>query len=453
MLRSFSFFIFTVLLFAFPGLYSQCNPAIPSNAIVISSTQTIGFGGAQLWICSGDSLTTNGGSQTVFLETAAYVAGGGGSNTIYCPAGAKVNMSSGSNIIYYVNPGDILSAGGGPTLNLCTGISYDYTNAPAVGCPKTTCATFDTMTVAACDSFVSPSGKSTWIQSGTYADTLTNVQNCDSFITVMLLVTASPSAAIAYPPASFCAEAPPAFVVLTGDSGGIFSSSAGLILDSLTGTVDVSSSVPGNYQVQYLLDTSGGCAVFTTTANLVIYATPSITQHPITFNGIPGGTAEFTVVATTPNATYQWQIDTSGSFSNLINSGPYMGVSDDTLTLFPLTSGDDLDTFRCIVTNGICADTSDHAVLYITLEPKESEFLTNRFRVYPNPATREISISGLDGREGFSCLIINASSEIVFRGRINGGECGIDVSGFAKGLYVLRIFGISLKSIRFVVGE
>jgi len=127
---------FALLLSA--GIFAQCNPAIPNNAVVMSTTQTIGFGGAQLWICSGVTVTSNGGGHTVFMETGATFMAGGGSNTIYCPPGATVNVTSGSNIIYYVNTIDLVSTGGGPTLNQCTSIAYDYSNAPTPGCGQTT---------------------------------------------------------------------------------------------------------------------------------------------------------------------------------------------------------------------------------------------------------------------------------------------------------------------------
>ena len=118
--------------------FAQCNPAIPNNAVVISTTQTTGFGGSNIWVCAGVTLTSNGGSNNIFLEVGATIMAGGGSNTIYCPAGATVNVSSGSNIIYYVNTIDLVSTGGGPTLNQCTSINYDYSNAPTPGCGQTT---------------------------------------------------------------------------------------------------------------------------------------------------------------------------------------------------------------------------------------------------------------------------------------------------------------------------
>lgn len=132
-------FTTAILILALCGkIFSQCNPAIPANAFVINTTQSIGFGGSQLWVCSSDTLTSNGGSNTIYLETGATIMAGGGSNTIYCPPGATVNVSSGLNTIYYVNAADLVSTGGSPILNLCTSITYDYSNAPSPGCNFTT---------------------------------------------------------------------------------------------------------------------------------------------------------------------------------------------------------------------------------------------------------------------------------------------------------------------------
>ena len=128
-----------VLIFALSGkIFSQCNPAIPANAFVVNATQTTGFGGSHIWVCSNDTLTSNGGSNTIYLEVGAYLMAGGGSNFIYCPPGATVNVSSGLNTIYYVNPSDLVNTGGGPILNPCTSIAYDYSNAPTPGCNFTT---------------------------------------------------------------------------------------------------------------------------------------------------------------------------------------------------------------------------------------------------------------------------------------------------------------------------
>ena len=51
--------------------------------------------------------------------------------------------------------------------------------------------TFNVMTVAACDSYVSPSGLYVWTTSNTYMDTISNVAGCDSVITVNLTINST----------------------------------------------------------------------------------------------------------------------------------------------------------------------------------------------------------------------------------------------------------------------
>jgi hypothetical protein len=48
--------------------------------------------------------------------------------------------------------------------------------------------TMSTLTLASCDSVVSPSGNYTWTTSGNYLDTITNSAGCDSLITVYLTI-------------------------------------------------------------------------------------------------------------------------------------------------------------------------------------------------------------------------------------------------------------------------
>jgi hypothetical protein len=116
---------------------SQCNPTIPSNAVVINYTQMVGSGGGSYWVCSGDTINSGGGSQFIYLEPGAWSIGGGGSETIWVPPGAFVNRpGTGSNTIYYVCPASLIGPGNSPTLIQCTSIHYDYSVAPANGCQQ-----------------------------------------------------------------------------------------------------------------------------------------------------------------------------------------------------------------------------------------------------------------------------------------------------------------------------
>ncbi|RZK47659.1 MAG: T9SS type A sorting domain-containing protein, partial [Pedobacter sp.] len=61
-------------------------------------------------------------------------------------------------------------------------------------------------------------------------------------------------------------------VTFSGTEGGRFTSAAGLVIDSLTGAINVPASVAGSYSVTYSLQATGGCAPLTTTANVVIFS-------------------------------------------------------------------------------------------------------------------------------------------------------------------------------------
>lgn len=57
-------------------------------------------------------------------------------------------------------------------------------------------STSSTLNIVACDSFVSPSGNYTWTTSNTYMDTIPNAASCDSIITVNLTINNSTSSTL-----------------------------------------------------------------------------------------------------------------------------------------------------------------------------------------------------------------------------------------------------------------
>ncbi|HQW27186.1 MAG TPA: hypothetical protein PLV75_14545, partial [Saprospiraceae bacterium] len=57
-------------------------------------------------------------------------------------------------------------------------------------------STTSSLTVTACDSFISPDGLDTWTETGVYLDTLSNAVGCDSIITIELTINNSTAAEI-----------------------------------------------------------------------------------------------------------------------------------------------------------------------------------------------------------------------------------------------------------------
>lgn len=137
---------------------------------------------------------------------------------------------------------------------------------------------------------------------GIYTITNTVAGACPSTSTTTVKIS-SLSAGISYPASTYCQSQDSVDVVLTGTTGGTFSSTAGLIIDDVTGRIDLASSAPGTYTVSYTVNSVSGCPVLTTTCNITVtlanYANISYLEDAyclnggvalVNFDGAPGGT-------------------------------------------------------------------------------------------------------------------------------------------------------------------
>ena len=82
-----------------------------------------------------------------------------------------------------------------------------------------------------------------------------------------ITINALPTATIAYAGSPYCATGT-ATVTQTGTAGGTYTAPAGVMIDAVTGDIDLVASTPGTYTITYSF-TSGGCSN-TTTASITI---------------------------------------------------------------------------------------------------------------------------------------------------------------------------------------
>lgn len=103
--------------------------------------------------------------------------------------------------------------------------------------------------------------------------------------TVVSITTAPLTSSIAYTASPYCTTLTSATVTLTNPNSGTFSASpSGLSINAVSGEVNPSLSLPGNYTVTYFVSSSGGCDPQTTTANLTITGLPTAV---VTYPGTP----------------------------------------------------------------------------------------------------------------------------------------------------------------------
>ena len=95
-----------------------------------------------------------------------------------------------------------------------------------------------------------------------------------------ITITTLPAATISYGGTQFCSNAGVQSVTISGTgaySGGAYSSTAGLSINSGTGAITPATSTAGTYTVTYTMAPTGGCSVQTATATVTITPLPVAT--------------------------------------------------------------------------------------------------------------------------------------------------------------------------------
>lgn len=123
---------------------------------------------------------------------------------------------------------------------------------------------------------------------------------------VTITISSSPSATFTYTSPTFCqnnSNPSPQFGV--GASGGTFSSTAGLSINSSNGIVDLSASLPGVYSVTNFITANGSCPSANASSPITIIATPATPVGNSNSAVCDGGSLNLTTpfVAT---ASYSW---------------------------------------------------------------------------------------------------------------------------------------------------
>jgi hypothetical protein len=145
---------------------------------------------------------------------------------------------------------------------------------------------------------------------------------CDTIYSNVITktVTTLPTPTISYPGSPVCRSAGGNLPVsLSGTPGGTFSSTAGLSINSGSGSITLASSSVGSYTVTYTVAASGGCPLVTTTTGVVLNPDVSAPSAPSGSTAFcQNSTIAFTTSAT--NATgYSWSV--SGAGNSISGSG------------------------------------------------------------------------------------------------------------------------------------
>jgi hypothetical protein len=110
---------------------------------------------------------------------------------------------------------------------------------------------------------------------------------------------------------------------------------------------------------------SGNCTATSQAITVVVGAAPVVTNQPQNQLSSLGQTAQFVATTSTPSVNYQWQSDVGLGFQNLSNAGQYSGVNTNTLLVSSITTNNDNQAFRCVISAGGCSINSNSAMLSV----------------------------------------------------------------------------------------
>lgn len=160
-----------------------------------------------------------------------------------------------------------------------------------------------------------------------------------------------------------------------------------------------------------------------------------ITAEPVMAKAVVGGSAFFSVATSVTTPSYQWQQDAGTGFVNLTNSGPYSGVTTDTLKITGITSLLAGDHYRCLISNPSgCSDTTTGALLASTTGISNVDELIS---IYPNPTKTKINIQ-LQYVETASVQLLNAVGQVISEKSINETVTEIDLTQLPQGMYIIK---------------
>ena len=150
-------------------------------------------------------------------------------------------------------------------------------------------------------------------------------------VTTNVTITALPTATISYAGTPYCNTVGAGqTVTLTGTSGGIYTSSpVGLNINSVTGSINPSSSTPGIYTVTYTIAAAGGCSEVIASTSVTIAALPTAT---ISYTGATFCTSLATAQSVTLNGTGAYTGGTYSSAAGLSIDGTTGAITPGTST-------------------------------------------------------------------------------------------------------------------------
>ncbi|HLP51141.1 MAG TPA: T9SS type A sorting domain-containing protein [Chitinophagales bacterium] len=323
---------------------------------------------------------------------------------------------------------------------VCSGATVTLAPQVANGQTPYTYAWSSTGNALSCNNCAAPTATIT--QNSTYTVTVTDNTNATATASVTYTVTTAVTPGVTIAGGTGACSGDALSFTATGTNGGPNATYQWLVNGAAagTGTNLTSTTLAHGDIVKAVLTSSLGCVTAATdTSNAITVAyTNAIIGQPATVTTPAGTNAQFTVVASNVNSTYQWELNTGTGFAGLSNAGPYSGVFTSTLTVSNVNSNFNNYTFRCVVTASGCQDTTNTAALLVGPNGI-GETVISKIAVYPNPAKNDISFSIEEEVTAIEIYQLQGAFVKKVTPAAQNGAIRIDISDLSSGMYFVQV--------------
>jgi hypothetical protein len=320
----------------------------------------------------------------------------------------SLNINSLPTVTVTAAPAANVCAGQSITLNGQGASSYSFSNGVTNGTP-----------------FIPTS-------SGNYVITGMDLNGCTDSETIYITVNQLPNVA---------AVANPSGIICLGDIVTLNGTGA-LSYSWDNGVSNGVAFVPPSTQGYVVTGTDANGCSQTSSITVNVNADVSIVVQPVNDTAEVSTNAIFVVENAGSNASFQWQQNMGTGFMNLSNFGAYSGVNNDTLIVSNVNLGMNNYGFRCIVSSGNCADTSDFGQLIVTnLTSLETTANQTGIQLFPNPSAFEINVLVGFNEVGKEFIMHDVEGRIVYRKQIDQVSLSLSIAELADGIYWVNVAG------------
>jgi hypothetical protein len=277
---------------------------------------------------------------------------------------------------------------------------------------------------------------------GSYDLTYTTNGACPSTSTLSVIITATGDASFNYNTANYCQNVTDPIPTITGNPGGTFTSTAGLVVNTTTGEIDLSASTLGTYTITYAV--TGACP--SSSSVVVNVLTADVAAFGYTDTTICLNIGANPILSVTGASTGIYTVNSSGLvFANTTTGEINLAASVAGNYVITYTSNGNCPAIEMVnVELSICG-----GVQTLTAE--------DVYALFPNPNEGRFTIENKGGAGDLTIRVRDIYGKVIYLQETyleTKEQYGIEVPGIVGGMYLIEIQkGATSKVLKMIVSE